>query len=251
MLEDQRHVLPELLLGKSEILECGTLSSWFPVWRATSSSHSRYGPYVNAIAAAFRADRLAWAFFSGYQGALQAAFPELLAGAEPRIASLGANESGRKLTEIDTALFVTDGVLRLTGQKSWVLADIDDLELFVLARTADGPARGPGSLVVARVRRSAAGVEMSAPPTTGGRPGTGPLRGALQRCSDRWRTSDSGGRIRRSRQAVPPSRRCLRHGLHARFPACTWTRRRLADSLAAALHGDHRHIGRLRRAIPQ
>ncbi|MDP3511932.1 MAG: hypothetical protein Q8S20_04220 [Sulfuritalea sp.] len=163
MVEDQRHVLPELLLGKPEFLECGTLSSWLPVWRATSSSYGRYGPYVAAIAAAFRADRLAWAFFSGYQGALQAAFPELLAGAEPRIASLGANESGRKLTEIDTALFVRNGVLRLKGRKSWVLSGIDDLELYVLARTADGPARGPGSLVVARVRRSAAGVEMSAP----------------------------------------------------------------------------------------
>lgn len=163
MDEGQRHFLPALLLGKPEIPECGTLSSWLPVWRATRNSYSRYGPYVAAIAAAFRADRLAWAFFSGYQGALQAAFPELLVGAEPRIASLGANESGRKLTEIETALFATDGVLRLKGQKSWVLSGIDDLELYVLARAADGPARGPGSLVVARVRRTAAGVEMSTP----------------------------------------------------------------------------------------
>lgn len=163
VVENRRHILPELLLGKPEHRECDRLSNWLPIWREANSTYGAHSPYVGAIAAALKADRLAWAFFSGYQGALQAAFPEFLDGTDARIASLAANETGRKLTEIDTALFATDGGLRLKGQKSWVLSGIDDLELYVLARTASGPARGPGSLVVARVRPTSAGVEMSAP----------------------------------------------------------------------------------------
>lgn len=163
MTEELRNILPEILLTRREPVECDCLTQWLPIWRAIADCYRRHGPYTVAIAAASEADRLAWAFFSGYQGALGAAFPELNATAKPRIASLGANESGRKLTEINTALGAGDDGLRLTGQKSWVLSGIDELDLYVLARAVDAPTKGPGSLIVVRLPSTAKGVLVGTP----------------------------------------------------------------------------------------
>src|SRR5262249_22252055 len=133
--------------------------------RAAGSSYGHYGPYVAAVAAALQADRMAWVFFSAYQGAIQAGFIGSHVNAGSRIAAFCANESGRKLTEIATSLHMSDGAWRLQGRKSWVLAGIDALDLLVLARAANGPTSGPGSLAIVRVPSNAAGVELGAPRT--------------------------------------------------------------------------------------
>jgi hypothetical protein len=163
MPDDARMVLLDLLLARPEVAECDTLPRWLPLWRAATTAHGRYGPYVSAVAAALRADRVAWAFFSGYQGAISAGFTGGVVNAGSRTAAFCANESGRKLTEIATSLHKSDGALRLQGRKSWVLAGLDDLDLFVLARVADGPASGPGSLAIVKVPANAQGVELGVP----------------------------------------------------------------------------------------
>jgi hypothetical protein len=163
VVDDEREGFLDLLLGRHEEAACDTLAQWLPIWREASGTHGSAGPYVAAIAAALRADRMAWVFFSGYQGALHAAFTGGPVNAERRIAAFCANESGRKLTEITTSLHTSDGAWRLQGRKSWLFAGVDDLDLFVLARAPEGPASGPGSLAVARVPGNAAGVELSAP----------------------------------------------------------------------------------------
>lgn len=157
--EGATQTLLKLLLGGPQPAECDMLPQWLPLWRAASRTYSRHGAYVAAIAAALHADRMAWAFFGGNQGAVHAAFPGCLTDGEPRIASFCANETGRKITAIDTSLHMADGVLRLQGRKSWVLADVDDLDLYFLARAASGP----GSLAVVRVPRTATGVQIGAP----------------------------------------------------------------------------------------
>src|SRR5262245_25606467 len=147
-------------------MECDTLSQWLPAWRAARSRYVSHGPYLASIAAALRADRMAWAFFSGYQGALQAGFMRGAVNTDAPVAAFCANETGRKLTEITTSLHVVqgaEGAWQLQGRKSWALAGIDLLDLFVLARAADGPASGPGSLAIVRVPSHAMGVELGAP----------------------------------------------------------------------------------------
>jgi hypothetical protein len=67
--------LLKLLLDGPSPVECDTLPQWLPLWRAASRTYGRHGTDVAAIAAARCADRMGWAFFSGNQGALQAAFP--------------------------------------------------------------------------------------------------------------------------------------------------------------------------------
>ncbi|MEI7447302.1 MAG: hypothetical protein WCK28_20615, partial [Burkholderiales bacterium] len=124
------------------------------VWRAAQAEFADASPFDAAVLAAVRADRVAWAFFCGYQGALRAAF-----GAPAgRSAAFCANESGRKVTEVETALRRDGSSLRLDGRKSWALTPSDDTTLFVLARAAEGPASGPGSLAVVRVPLAAEGL---------------------------------------------------------------------------------------------
>lgn len=163
MPEDPRRLLSDVLLRKPSVPTCADLDAWMPVWRAAQAGFGGVGPFVAAIAAALAADRLAWVFLSGYQGALQAAFPGNPGGAHARLASFCANESGRRITDIETTLLRTPEGLRLTGRKAWMVAAAGDGLLYVLARVADGPAAGPGSLCVVRVRGDAPGVRPGAP----------------------------------------------------------------------------------------
>jgi acyl-CoA dehydrogenase len=130
------------------------LSDWLETWCTAQTTQGDRGPFAAAVAASLQADRLAWAFFSGYQGAIQSAF-----GTAPgTVSALCVNETGRKITEIDTTLKIAGGALALSGTKNWSLAGIDGLELFVLARVSDGPPKGPGSLTIVRVLSNAPGI---------------------------------------------------------------------------------------------
>lgn len=156
-------MLLDLLLRKAQAPACETVGAWLPTWRRSVVANASLGPFASSVVAAMQADRMAWVFFTGYQGALQAAFPGVLASNVPHVAAFCANETGRKLTEIDTALLVSDGAWLLDGDKSWVLAGLGDLDLYVLARTPGGERRGPGSLSVARVPSNLPGVTQSGP----------------------------------------------------------------------------------------
>jgi hypothetical protein len=63
-----------LLAPRTPRSECAEPGDWLRIWRAAQSAHAGRGPFVAAVACALEADRVAWAFFSGYQGAIQAAF---------------------------------------------------------------------------------------------------------------------------------------------------------------------------------
>lgn len=152
-------LLPLLVSSQSHRPACPATGDWLPAWNAAQSAHGGGGPFTAAMAAALRADRVAWAFFSGYQGALQAAF-----GTAP--GSLGTfcvNEAGRKITDIATTLEREGERVVLRGDKSWALTGFDDLTLFVLARHSNAPAKGPGSLAVLRLPVGSAGVECERP----------------------------------------------------------------------------------------
>ena len=149
-------LLPILLALNGNRPVCSAPGDWLPTWRATQAAHADTSPFTAAVAATVNADRLAWAFFSAYQGALQAGF----GAARGHPSAFCANESQRKLTEIATTLDEAGHDLRLSGSKSWTLAGFDDLVLFVLARRRNGPAKGPGSLAVVRVALHSPGVAL-------------------------------------------------------------------------------------------
>lgn len=158
----QSRPLVDLLLavGRGRI-DCTSLADWIPVWREAQREHAVRGPYLSAISAALRADRLAWAFFGGYQGAIQAAFPDQT---HPGlVAALGVNESGRKITQITTVLDRDGQSLRLQGSKSWIVGGPDVQVLFVLAKLGGGPSDGPGSMAMVHLPLASQGATRGNP----------------------------------------------------------------------------------------
>lgn len=149
--------LLDLLLSPPESMAgCEAIADWLPAWRAEQARHRELGPFSAAIAAALRADRLAWAFFSAYQGAVQTAFPGRLPAG--RIGAMAVNEADRRITEIATCLDAGTGGITLRGHKSWVFLGDGKPVVFLLARRGDGPGRGPGSLAMVQQELDAPGV---------------------------------------------------------------------------------------------
>ncbi|MES2938512.1 MAG: hypothetical protein V4864_12580 [Pseudomonadota bacterium] len=155
-----QEILDLLLAAPGDPVRCESLSDWMPAWVASQARHAAHGPFAGNIAAASGADRLAWAFFSGYQGAIQAAFGARVAPGTA--SSLCVSEAGRGITDMATVLQRSGDALLLQGSKSWVLADLPGLTLFVLARDPQGPAKGPGSMRMVQLPLGAAGVRCSA-----------------------------------------------------------------------------------------
>lgn len=153
--------LAGILLEAGAVRPCETLHDWLSRWGATQREHAGAGPFAAAVSAALAADRMAWAFFSGYQGALQALFAD--GRVTDRPASFCANESGRRITGIETRLVGHGDGMRLHGAKSWLIAGLPEMTLYVLARAADGPSSGPGSLRAVVVDGSAPGVAFEPP----------------------------------------------------------------------------------------
>ena len=135
--------------------ECPGFDGWRPMWTAVQQKRADCSPFVAGVAAALQADRLAWAFFSGYQAAIRSAFPDALPDAT--VAAFCVQEPGRKISEISTTLEEHPGGLLLQGHKGWLLADPEDFVLFVLARRA-GRSKGPGSLAVISVPFKSEGI---------------------------------------------------------------------------------------------
>ncbi len=152
-------VVSLLLATPGTQTECPGFEVWIPIWRAGQASHGAGGCFTAAVACALKADRVAWAFICGYQGAIQATFQTAVG----TLGAFGANEAQRKITEVESSLDQQGGQLLLVGSKSWVLAGIDDLTVFVLCRYKNGPAKGPGSLCIVKVPIRSVGVE-SGPP---------------------------------------------------------------------------------------
>jgi acyl-CoA dehydrogenase len=141
-------LLDLLLASDSKGPECPGFDGWLPLWTAVQEKHADCSPFVAGAASALQADRLAWAFFSGYQAAIRSAFPGALPAAT--VAAFCVQEPGRKISEITTTLDEHAGGLLLQGHKGWLLADPQDFVLFVLARRA-GHSKGPGSLAVVSI----------------------------------------------------------------------------------------------------
>lgn len=151
-----RELVDLLLATPATRPACPGVADWLPLWTAAQHEHASRGPFDAAMAAAGRADRFAWAFFSGYQGALQAAFPGLARPGTPN--ALCVNEAGRAITAIATSVERRGEGLILRGEKSWTLAGVDSLTLFVLTRVVGGPEKGPGSLTMLRLPVDTPGV---------------------------------------------------------------------------------------------
>jgi alkylation response protein AidB-like acyl-CoA dehydrogenase len=118
-----------------------SVAQWLPIWREVAAAQP--GAFDRAVAGGFAADRVGWAFASGYQAALRALVPGLLA--DGAVAALCVTEEGgNRPRDIATTISERpEGGFTLTGAKRWTTLGPDSTLLLVAGRVAGSPAERP------------------------------------------------------------------------------------------------------------
>jgi hypothetical protein len=139
------------------------VAEWWQVWQSVHSGNP--GAAALAIAGGFAADRIGWAFASGYQAALRALVPDL---PHDTLAALCVTEAdGNRPRHIRTTIAPQpDGTLRIDGAKRWTtLGPASTLLLIVGALPVPDGADRP-VLRVARVPIPTPGLVLQPMPPT-------------------------------------------------------------------------------------
>jgi len=154
-------MLDRLLTAPIERAPCETVAQWWPRYREIC--HSSRNTLDRALAGGFAADRVGWAFASGYQAALHALFT---GAPEDRIAALCVTEAeGNSPKAIKSALRRNGSGWLLNGAKRWTTLGPDGALFFVAAR--DQAASGERiALKVVKVLSNASGVSLQRMPDT-------------------------------------------------------------------------------------
>lgn len=136
---------------------CPDVAAWWPAFRETARTWRN--PMDRAIVAGFAADRVGWAFASGYQAALHALFPGV---PEDKICALCVTEeAGNTPRAIKTSLSKS----KLNGAKKWTTLGPDGALFFVAAR--DEAASGERSAIrIVRISSETSGVSIEEMPPT-------------------------------------------------------------------------------------
>ena len=140
---------------------CETVAEWWPRHRAIAAEHP--ATIHQAIVGGFVADRVAWAFASGYQAALHALFPD---APGDRICALCVTEAeGNSPKAIKSSLRRDGNAWMLNGAKRWTTLGPDGSLFFVAAR--DEAASGERtSIRIAKVDSKAQGLRIESMPAT-------------------------------------------------------------------------------------
>jgi acyl-CoA dehydrogenase len=157
-----RPLLEQLLAAPLEAAPCEDVASWWARHRALAGDWT--DPVALAIAGGFAADRIGWAFASGYQAALRALVPDLPRDA---VAAFCVTEAaGNRPKDIHTAL-ERDGESgwRLTGSKRWTTLGPQGALFLVAARDASVAGERPAIKLV-RVPSNAPGLRIEPMPPT-------------------------------------------------------------------------------------
>lgn len=129
------------------------LNAWWDLHDEVRGRFDR--PYEAAVAAGFRADRLGYAFASGYVCALEHLLPDL----QGAPAALAVTEAGgNRPRDIETTLTPEGDAFRLSGEKSFVTLGAAADQLVIVAR--DATERERVSLVAVRIPRGRVGVTL-------------------------------------------------------------------------------------------
>ena len=150
-----------LLKASAAARDCPDVAAWWPRHREIAAVWRN--PMDRAIVGGFSADRVGWAFASGYQAALHALFP---GAPEDRIAALCVTETdGNSPRAIQSTLRREGNGWILNGTKRWTTLGPEGELFFVAAR--DATASGERAVIrVARVASDAPGVTMQPMPAT-------------------------------------------------------------------------------------
>ncbi|MEO7331905.1 MAG: acyl-CoA dehydrogenase family protein [Minicystis sp.] len=151
-----------LLTATAEVAPIASIAAWWERHRALAARG--HAPIDLALLGGFGADRLGYAFSSGYQAALRALVPDL---PSDRLVSLCVTERGGASPKAITTTLTprAEGGHRLDGAKRWTTLAAEG-GLFLVAARQGEDAQGRPRLRVARVGSSASGVHVDAMPET-------------------------------------------------------------------------------------
>jgi len=154
-------MLPQLSASQATAAPCESVADWWQRHRAIAREHA--DPIHQAIVGGFVADRVGWAFASGYQAALRAIFPDAPAN---RICALCVTEAdGNSPKAIKTKLRKSGDGWLLNGAKRWTTLGPDGALFFVAARDEDASGERP-AIRLARVFSDSPGLKIDVMPPT-------------------------------------------------------------------------------------
>lgn len=142
---------------------CESAAQWQQQWRAVAAASGN--PFDRAVAGGFAADRVGWAFASGYQAALRALVPGLLDD-EIVAALCVTEEGGNRPRDIATTMAIQPGGgVVIDGAKRWTTLGPESTLLLVAGRVASSAGERP-QLRVALVPSGTPGLTLTAMPPT-------------------------------------------------------------------------------------
>ena len=151
------------LRSATEVPARASVADWWPRWRDGAARASTSA--AQALLGGYDADRVGWAFASGYQAALRALLPDLPPDA---VAAFCVTEdAGNRPRDIRTRFVPqADGSMSISGAKRWTTLGPDSSLLLIVGALppADDDARV--ALKVARVPAGAPGLQLLAMPET-------------------------------------------------------------------------------------
>jgi hypothetical protein len=154
-------VLPQLSPSQAGTANCESVAEWWPRHRAIAAGHS--DPIHQAIVGGFVADRVGWAFASGYQAALRALFPD---APIDRICALCVTETdGNSPKAIKSSLKRNGEGWILNGSKRWTTLGPEGGLFFIAARDEAASAQRPAIRLV-RVSSGSPGLKIENMPAT-------------------------------------------------------------------------------------
>jgi len=154
-------MLPQLPAKQATAASCESVADWWPRHRAIARDHA--DPIHQAIVGGFVADRVGWAFASGYQAALRALFPDAPAD---RICALCVTEAdGNSPKAIKSSLQQAGDDWVLNGSKRWTTLGPEGALFFVAARDEAASAER-ARIRIAKVDSKAPGLKIESMPAT-------------------------------------------------------------------------------------
>lgn len=154
-------MLPHLTADRAAAMPCDRVADWWPRHRAIAAEHAQ--TIHQAIVGGFVADRVGWAFASGYQAALRALFPS---APRDRLCALCVTEAdGNSPKAIRSTLRAAEDAWVLNGAKKWTTLGPDGALFFVAARDEAGSGERT-AIRIALVPSDAAGVSIERMPET-------------------------------------------------------------------------------------
>ena len=151
------------LRAPTAVPDRASVAAWWPRWRDGAARAAT--PAAQALLGGFDADRVGWAFASGYQAALRALLPDLPPDA---VAAFCVTEdAGNRPRDIRTRFVPqADATVAISGAKRWTTLGPDSSVLLIVGALPPQGSDARPQLKVARVAAGTPGLQLLPMPET-------------------------------------------------------------------------------------